>query len=228
VPTHNIANGGESSKFEHCSPHRAFVSGDKNALRKPPLAILSTLCAIYTQLESYLLHHKRKIIMRNLMLICLMLFVGFSSCKKIYENCNPETIKTKFTLGKEIDVNYSSEFKRNDYSIKDGENILFEYIHIGAECEDRYDDEWGENLTFIVNKDTTDFEIKNGDIENLKCFYQEYGAWVRHNQYQIKDGIIKGKKRLDNTWEISVSVLTTPLFDDVQPKKIEFTGTFNK
>ncbi len=41
--TRNIANGGECSKFEHCSPLRAFVSVDRNALRKPPLAILPTV-----------------------------------------------------------------------------------------------------------------------------------------------------------------------------------------
>ena len=35
--THNIANGGDCSKFGHCSPLRAFVSGDRNALRNPPL-----------------------------------------------------------------------------------------------------------------------------------------------------------------------------------------------
>jgi len=45
MPTHNIANGGESSKFGHCSPHQAFVSVDRNALRKPPLAILSNVGA---------------------------------------------------------------------------------------------------------------------------------------------------------------------------------------
>tara|TARA_R110000737_G_C14582177_1_gene485883 strand:+ start:1163 stop:1333 length:171 start_codon:yes stop_codon:yes gene_type:complete len=38
--THNIANGGESSKFGHCSPLQTFSTVDRNALRKPPLAIL--------------------------------------------------------------------------------------------------------------------------------------------------------------------------------------------
>ena len=73
-----------------------------------------------------------------------------------------------------------------------------------------------------------DFELLNGDLIDIKCFYQQYGAWVRLNQYQIKDGSLKGKKISDNQWEINVSVLTTPLFADEQPKKIEFTSTFNK
>ena len=41
--TNHIANGGESSTFKHCSRHRAFVSVDNDALRKPPLAILTTV-----------------------------------------------------------------------------------------------------------------------------------------------------------------------------------------
>jgi hypothetical protein len=38
--TRNISNGWESNKIEHYSPLRTFVPVDKNALRKPPLAIL--------------------------------------------------------------------------------------------------------------------------------------------------------------------------------------------
>ncbi|MFW6218993.1 MAG: hypothetical protein ACOC3S_02635 [Bacteroidota bacterium] len=39
--THNIANGGESSKFGHCNPLQTFSTVDTDALRSPPLAILS-------------------------------------------------------------------------------------------------------------------------------------------------------------------------------------------
>ncbi len=38
--THNIANGGESSKLGHYSPLQTFSTVDTDALRKPPLAIL--------------------------------------------------------------------------------------------------------------------------------------------------------------------------------------------
>ena len=167
--------------------------------------------------------------MRNLRLICLLILSGFSSCdKKDDENCHPETVKANWTSGKEINVNYNPEYQRNDFSIVKGENILFEYNHSGAQCDNIIDDEWGEKLTFIINRATTDFELLNGDLIDIKCFYQQYGAWVRLNQYQIKDGSLKGKKISDNQWEINVSVLTTPLFADEQPKKIEFTSTFNK
>jgi hypothetical protein len=44
-PTHNIANGGDCSKFRHCSPLQTFSSVDSDALRKPPLAILPNVTA---------------------------------------------------------------------------------------------------------------------------------------------------------------------------------------
>lgn len=158
-----------------------------------------------------------------------MHWVLFSSCdKKDDINCYPESINANWTLGKEIIVTYNAEFQRNEYNILNGENILFEYNHSGAQCDDILDDEWGEKLTFIINKETTDFELKDGDVINIKCFYQEYGVWVNHNQYQIKEGTIKGKKLSENIWEINVSVLTTPLFANEQPKNIKYTITFGK
>lgn len=166
--------------------------------------------------------------MRNLCLICSLIFVGLTSCNnKDDENCNPETINANWTLGKDINVNYNTEYQRNEYSIIDGENILFEYNHSGAECENIYDDEWGEKLTFTINKDSTNFELTDDKIIEIKCFYREYGAWVRHNQYQIKNGRIKGKKISAKEWEIIVSVTTTPLFSDEQPQIIDFSKTFS-
>ena len=167
--------------------------------------------------------------MRKLFLIGLLILTGLSSCNKNDdENCHPETVDANWTLGKEIIIDYNTEYQRNDYSIINGENILFAYNHSGAQCDNIYDDEWGECLTFIINKETTNFELTNEDIMGIKCFYQEYGAWVRHNQYQIKDGIIKGKKISEKEWEIIVSVMTTPLFTDEQPQKIEFTKTYSE
>lgn len=167
--------------------------------------------------------------MRNLFVIWLLIFAGLPSCNKNDDkNCHPETVNAKWVQGKDIVVNYNTEYQRNEYSIVDGENILFEYNHSGAQCDDRVDDEWGEIFTFIINKETTNFELSNADILGIKCFYQEYGAWVRNNQYQIKDGMVKGKKISENKWEISVSVLTTPLLPNDQPKTIEFAVVYSK
>ena len=160
--------------------------------------------------------------------IGILLIIGLISCENDDKNCNPETVVSSWSLGKEIAVNFNTEFERNDYSIIDGENRLFEYNHSGAQCDDIYDDEWGEKLTFIINKESTEFEFADEDILETNCFYQEYGAWVRHNQYQVKDGIIKGEKISGNRWSIIVSVTTTSLFANEQPKKIEFSEIYSE
>ena len=143
-------------------------------------------------------------------------------------NVQCETVNSKRTLGKEIVVGYNTEFERNDHNIINGENRLFEYNHSGAQCDDIYDDEWAENLTFRINNETTNFEFTNGEIITTNCFYQETGAWVLHNPYQINDGTIKGEKISESEWKIIVSVITTPLFINEQPKSIEFTEIFSE
>ncbi len=158
----------------------------------------------------------------------LSLMVLVSCSKNNDDNCTPETITPRWTSGKEINVNYNAEFERNDYFIVDGDRRLFEYHRSGPQCDDIYDDEWGERLTFVINSEADDFEFTDLDIMETNCFYQEYGAWVRHNQYQIKEGTIRGRKISETEWEINVAVTTTPLFDDDQPETIEFTKVFKE
>jgi hypothetical protein len=165
--------------------------------------------------------------MKKYMAICLLFLSGLFACKKESdENCHPELAHAVWVSEKEIIVNFDTEYQRNNYEIADGPHILFHYNHTGAQCDDRYDDEWGEILAFAVNKEVEYFEYKDEEILELQCFYQQYGAWVTHNAYQVRDGIIKGRKISLNRWEIEVSVLTTPLFEDEQPRKIEFHEIF--
>ena len=142
--------------------------------------------------------------MKNLIfLFLLVLAAGMISCNADDSNCVPETIHLNWTKDKTILVEYNSEFQRNDYNIVNGENWLFEYNRSGAQCEDIFDDEWGEVLTFEIDKNSDDFEFVDENMLQTNCFYRQYGAWVRHNQYQIKDGMIKGEKKSANEWEIT-------------------------
>ncbi len=182
-----------------------------------------------TQPESVLFHHQLKMVMKNCISICLIILTVLSACNKESDgNCHPESIRAVWVPGKEVNVNYDTEYQRNNYEIVDGKHILFHYNHTGAQCDDRFDDEWGEILAFAVNKEVDYFEFNNEDILEVNCFYQQFGAWVGHNDYQIKDGIIKGRKISLNRWEIEVSVTTTPLFENEQPRQIEFNALFMK
>ncbi|MBD0833475.1 hypothetical protein [Aestuariibaculum sediminum] len=162
--------------------------------------------------------------------ILLMLINCFISCDKAEENnpCQPETTISTWKVNKEIKVDFNSEFNRNDYSIIEGNKLLFEYNHSGAQCDHFIDDEWGEKLIFHIEISQTKFEYNENDILLTNCFYQQYGAWVNHNKYEIKNGILKGEKISDSTWEITVNIYTIPLFEDEEPKNIQFKTIFTE
>jgi hypothetical protein len=156
----------------------------------------------------------------------LVLTSGIISCGINDSNCDPEIIHSDLTQNKEILVAYNSEFERNEYNVIDAGNRLFEYTHTKAQCNDIMDDEWGEILTFEIPEDINEFDYTDENILQTKCFYRQFGAWVRHNQYEVKNGRISGVKMSDEEWEVSVSVTTTPLFTDEQPILVEFAERF--
>ncbi len=162
---------------------------------------------------------------KNIITLTILGVIIFG-CDK--NNCNPETIIATWSEGKEINIMYDSLYQRLDYNVDNGENLLFVYNHTGQQCDYIMDDEWGESLIFEINYLNAKFEFVDSNIILTKCFYQEYGAWVRHNRYQVKDGIIKGKKISEDKWEITVSVITTPIFPDEKAKIIEFKKSFSK
>ena len=166
--------------------------------------------------------------MKRLIFILLIIITSLSSCKSDdnENDCYPESVISNWINEKEIIVEFDTEFERNNYSVIDGNKLLFEYNHTGAQCDHIIDDEWGEKLTFQEEDNNFEFEFVDDEILLTNCFYQQYGAWVSHNQYQIKNGIIKGEKLSENEWEITVNIETTPLFQNEQPKNIEFTEIF--
>lgn len=171
--------------------------------------------------------------MKKLISLSLLL-IAFSSCDKDDDkndsknDCQPETVITKWTAEKQVILEFDTEFKRNNYTIKDGNNLVFEYIHTRAQCDYIADDEWGETLIFQVEDQNSNFEFTNDEILVTNCFYQQQGAWVNHKQYQIKSGAIKGEKISGNQWKITADIETVPQVTEEKPIKIKFTEIFTK
>ncbi len=168
--------------------------------------------------------------MKKLIFIPFIILTLFSSCEsdEIENDCDPEIVLSKLIAEKEIIVEFDNQYKRNNYSVIDGNKLLFKYYHVGAQCDFISDDEWGEELTFQVEKNSANFEFVDDEILLTNCFYQQFGAWVMHSQYPIKNGMIKGEKISGNEWRITVNIETTPLFQNEPSRKIEFTETFIK
>jgi hypothetical protein len=166
--------------------------------------------------------------MKRLIFLSLLILTSFSSCTsdKSENDCYPEAVISNWTNEKEILVDFDTEFERNNYSVVNGNKLVFEYNHTGAQCDHIIDDEWGERLIFQVENNNADFEFVDDEILLTNCFYQQYGAWVNHNQYQIKNGTVKGEKISENEWKIIVNIETTPSFENEQPTNINFTEIF--
>ncbi|MEM9685889.1 MAG: hypothetical protein AAF934_03095 [Bacteroidota bacterium] len=143
------------------------------------------------------------------------------------EECDPEIITFKWMQGKEINVAYDPVLELTTYTVENGDNLVFEYNYTGAQCDNIADDEWGELLTFEIDKDATEFEFTDDAILETKCFYQHYGAWIASRQYEIKDGTILGNKIDNTTWQVTadVTVIAMP-FGEESPRKIAFQKTF--
>lgn len=159
--------------------------------------------------------------------LLLIMITGFSSCDKGKgEGCHPEEEITNWNTEKEIMVEYQAEYERNYYTIIDGDKLVFEYNHSGAQCDSAIDDEWGERLIFQIEANLSEFDFADDQILSTNCFYQEYGAWVNHVQQQVKNGTIRGEKIAENKWEITVNIVTTPSPYNQEVKNISFTKVF--
>jgi len=148
------------------------------------------------------------------------------SCQDDITDCHPERKDSTWTEGKTILFEYNTEYERNEYSIVEGENLLFEYNHRGAQCDNIFDDEWGEILAFNVEEGITEFEFVDEEILEINCFYREYGAWVSGIRHQVKNGVIRGKLLFGGNWAITVSVFTTPSNPNQESKAISFVDIF--
>lgn len=165
---------------------------------------------------------------RNKFLLLFIWITIFSSCSDEDENdCDPEVFNYKWSQNKSIEKSFNPEFERFDYSVVSGENILIEYRHDGAQCDYIIDEEWGEMLTFEINKSLTSFEYRDGAIAETNCFYREYGAWVVHIPTPVLNGVLKGEKTAKNKWKIIGTITVVPEFYK-ESKVIKFSGIFKE
>src|SRR5688500_16827504 len=105
------------------------------------------------------------------LIIVFSILAGLASCdeNKNEMDCFPEEVYGTLTNRSQIVVQYNTEHQRNEYQIKAGEDIVFQYSHAAKNCKRVMDDEWVERLTFVIDKDATNFEISGEGLKEVKC-----------------------------------------------------------
>ncbi|MGB5320466.1 hypothetical protein, partial [Eudoraea sp.] len=73
--------------------------------------------------------------MKRLIILSIMILICLSSCDNEENDCQPEKVISNWNAEKEITVEFDNEFERNNYSVIDGNKLLFEYNHSGAQCD---------------------------------------------------------------------------------------------
>jgi hypothetical protein len=130
---------------------------------------------------------------------CILLAFG---CKKNDFNCHPE--RFTYTILPQSDITIDTSETPN-FSIVEGSNMVFEYQHLAAQCDDVFDDEWGEILYFAIDTNATEFQNTDEQLAEIQCIYNLEGAWVGARE-RVKLGSIAGEKLSEKLWRISIDL----------------------
>lgn len=164
--------------------------------------------------------------MKRIFLLLLVASSMLTACDK--DDCNPATNRASFAANKQIVVLHHDDMPGTHYQVQNGENLVFEYNHSGAQCEDRIDDEWGYVLAFEVDKDATQFRFEGAELAAANAFYREYGAWVGAGTHALESGVIEGSRISGSRWRVKVSVIAPPLSQSSHLKQITFDTVFEQ
>lgn len=131
--------------------------------------------------------------------------ISLSSCFKD-DNCDPDFYLTHILKDKTIESYFDTILQTQSFRVVAGENLVFSFDHIGPQCDNVFDDEWGEILNFEIEPGIESFDLIDEQLLQANASYRETGAWVNHQSYPVKDGFIKGKKE-GNIWIVEADII---------------------
>lgn len=162
------------------------------------------------------------------LLVLIVIFFSSCSVQTDDDGCNPEMTSARFEDNKKIVITENTENESFSFVISDGEKQVFQYIYVGAECDDIIDDETGENLLFEIDPGLDSFKFTDEELLSITAIYQPTGAWVSHNPHHIEEGTISGERLSGSRWQISVDVTVPPYFESQEPRTISFDQVFTQ
>ena len=158
-------------------------------------------------------------------LLALLLLIGLIACNKEEDDgCDPEKSYHYWYSDQDIEAELDTIYPENWYIITPGDKRLFEYHYQSAQCDDIYDDEWGEILRFVVDPSVTHFEYVDEEILEAKCYYNQYGAWVGASAFPVTSGSIEGERMWNGDWMLTVDIVVPELLPLGPPRSISFTS----
>lgn len=130
---------------------------------------------------------------------------------------NRQIIKTTFQRP-------NDSTKINNYSIVEGNNLVFSFNHIPQTSQEEPDSR-SESIVFQVDPNLSSFRYKNAQIDSINGYYMQDSDTLI--QKSIEKGLITGKKMSDSTWNVRMSI-KVPTGKGLIDKKIDHTFTIQK
>jgi hypothetical protein len=157
-------------------------------------------------------------------IICII-FIVMISCNKKGLDCYEESKIGTFERNKMILTGITPDTNIEYFEIVTGNKIVFTLNHSGFQCDQVYDDEWGEQVVFQVDGNLNNFVMKDNELERNMCFYGQFGAWVNHKKSIINAGLVEGEKIDEDEWSVNLNIkLSEP--NKMGNQELEFHGIF--
>ena len=151
--------------------------------------------------------------------IYFLIFFGIwiSSCNE--DDCIPIRQEMSWSSNKTIEIDsqvttfmvLDSLVDLIEYRIKDGENLLFEYRKISNICDPEIADAVSSvTFSMIIPADSINsFSYNDSEILQTYAYVSAFAAPDGLPDQSVKEGEIHGTKIDENTWQISVAVVST-------------------
>ena len=149
--------------------------------------------------------------MKNLLSILLILSI--ISCGN--DPCQDEILEYTVQIG-QMDILESRDTIQQPIVliIREGNDLIFDINQIGAQCDSIEDDETGQRITFSIDPQLEQLELRDQELASVNAIHQEYGAWVSRGAL-IDEGFIIIKKISVDAWEIQGELEISPIqFED--------------
>lgn len=164
--------------------------------------------------------------MKKITLLNCLFALLFIACENENNPCDPESFSAKLIPNKEIVVEFNTEFNRNNFTLTEGNKLVFEYIHGRGQCDNIIDDEWAEILTFQIDNNLSSFRFENDEMLSTHAFYRQIGAFVVSIPYGVSSGVITGEKIANNRWLVTVDIEVELTDMNSIIQQVQFTEIF--
>jgi hypothetical protein len=145
--------------------------------------------------------------MKNI--LCILLILLIISCGE--DNCQDESIECSVQIGR-MDILGSRDTIQQPFVliIREGDDVIFDIIQNGAQCDDISDDETGQRITFSIDPQVEQLEIRDQELSSVNAIHQEFGAWINRGAL-IDKGYINIRKITEDSWEIKGELEIEPI-----------------